>query len=145
MRKNSIRPRVVLQAILLTILVAVPTLLSIYCYVNRDRIFPERGTVVVYGRESCGITRMVRNELSQRDISYVFADVDISAIRDELRYKLGPKFKEQRYIYPVVHVGGKVLLTPTADEIQSELSAAPAKTTRDYSTFLNGADPVPHD
>lgn len=144
MHQSSFRPRIIIRTVLLTILIAVPTLLSVYCYLNRDRIFPERGSIVVYGRESCGITRMVRNELTQKGIPYVFADVNISAIHDELRYKLGPKFKERSYTYPVVHVGGKILLTPTADQIQRELSAEQAKTDRDYSTFLNGADPVPH-
>ena len=144
MRKNSVRPRIVIRAVLLAVLVAVPTLFSLYCYINRDRIFPERGTIVVYGRESCGITQMVRNDLAKKGIPYVFADVNISAINDELRYKLGPKFRERSYTYPVVHVSGKILLTPTADQVQSELASEQAPATRDYSTFLNGADPVPH-
>ncbi|MFZ6771852.1 glutaredoxin family protein [Undibacterium sp. SXout7W] len=144
MRTNSIRPRIVIRTVLLTILVAVPTLFSAYCYVNRDRIFPARGSIVVYGRESCGITRMVRNDLAEMGIPYVFADVNVSAIHDELRYKLGPNFNEPTYTYPVVHVGGKILLTPTAEQIQRELSVKQERTARDYSTFLNGADPVPH-
>jgi hypothetical protein len=144
MRKNSIRPVVILRVVLLSVVVMVSTLLSAYCYQHRDRIFPQRGTVVVYGREKCSITQMVREDLSQSGIPYVFADVNIRAIRDELHFKLGPDFNEPHYTYPVVHVGGKILLTPTADEIQDELRVESKKTTRDYSTFLHGANPVPH-
>ena len=82
---------------MLTVLVGITVLLSQYCYVNRDRLFPERGTVVVYGRETCGITKMVRAGLKAKGISYHFADADVKAIHDELRYKLGPKFKEPTY------------------------------------------------
>ena len=144
MQNRSVRLRAIVRTVLLTIIVVIPALFSAYCYVNRDRIFPERGTIVVYGRESCGITRMVRGELSAKGIPYVFADVNIAAIDDELRYKLGPKFNEPRYTYPVVHVGGKILLTPTADQIQKAVSVEQAGTERDYATFLQGADPVPH-
>ena len=144
MQNRSVRLRAIVRVVLLTLIVVIPALFSAYCYVNRDRIFPERGTIVLYGRETCGITRMVRNELAARGIPYVFADVNISAIDDELRYKLGPKFSEPRYTYPVVHVGGKILLTPTADQVHKALSAVQAGQERDYATFLQGADPVPH-
>lgn len=100
--------------------------------------------VVVYGRESCGITRMVRSGLEAKGIPYVFADINIQAIDDELDYKLGPRFKEARFTLPVVHVRGKLLLTPTADQVQHEFAAAAGQNDRDYSTFLIGSDPAPH-
>lgn len=144
MQNRSVRLRAIVRTVLLTLIVVIPALFSAYCYVHRDRIFPERGTIVLYGRETCGITRMVRDGLSAKGIPYLFADVNIAAINDELRYKLGPKFNEPRYTYPVVHVGGKILLTPTADQVIKVLSAEQAAKERDYATFLQGADPVPH-
>ena len=141
--RKQLRIRKIVSATLLTVLAIIIALFSLYCYVNRDRLFPERGTVVVYGRETCGITKMVRAGLTAKGISYLFADADVKAIHDELRYKLGPKFKEPTYTYPVVHVAGRILLTPTVDRIQQELSGERSKTVRDYSTLLNGAEPVP--
>ena len=141
--RKQLRIRKIVSATLLTVLAIIIALFSLYCYVNRDRLFPERGTVVVYGRETCGITKMVRAGLTAKGISYHFADTDVKAIHDELRYKLGPKFKEPTYTYPVVHVAGRILLTPTVDRIQQELSGERSKTVRDYSTLLNGAEPVP--
>jgi glutaredoxin len=143
---SKIAPRLgaIIRATLLSLLVIITSVAGLYCFDNRDRIFPEKNTVVVYGREACAITKMVRAGLTEKGIPYIFANIDIGAINDELRYKLGPKFKEPSYTLPVVHVAGKLLLTPSADHIQEELSQAPPSSTRDYSTFLNGADPVPH-
>ncbi len=101
-------------------------------------------SVVVYGRESCGITKLVRAGLEAKHIRYIFADIDIRAINDELNYKLGPNFKEPSYTLPVVHVGGLLMLSPTADQIQQALMNAGSQNTRDYSTFLNGSNPAPH-
>jgi glutaredoxin len=144
MSKVAPRPRAIILATVLALLVIILSVVGLYCFVNRDRIFPGQNTVVVYGRETCGITKMVRASLTEKGIPYIFANIDIEAINDELRYKLGPKFKEPSYTLPVVHVAGKMLLTPSADHVQEELSQVPLSSTRDYSTFLNGADPVPH-
>jgi hypothetical protein len=142
--KVAPRPGAIFRAALLALLVIIPSVVGLYCFVNRDRIFPEQNTVVVYGRETCAITKMVRAGLTEKGIPYIFANIDIEAINDELGYKLGPKFKEPSYPLPVVHVAGKILLTPSADHIQEELSHVPPSSNRDYSTFLNGADHVPH-
>lgn len=135
---------VVLLAIALAALTAVG-----YTYGNRDRLFPAGDTVVIYGRHECGITRLVRQGLEAQGIPYLFADADIPAIDDELWYKLGPRFKPQRITFPVVHVAGRLLLTPTADQVQQALAehraaAGPGASARDYSTLLHGADPAPH-
>ena len=144
MSKVAPRPRAIIRATLLALLAIIPSVAGLYCFVNRDRIFPDGKTVVVYGRETCGITQMVRAGLAKNGIPYIFANIDSRAIKDELRYKLGPKFEEPSYTLPVVHVAGKMLLTPTADQIQEELSHVRPSSTRDYSTFLHGADPAPH-
>jgi len=143
---SKVAPRLgaIIRATLLSLLVIITSVAGLYCFDNRDRIFPEKNTVVVYGREACAVTKMIRAGLTGKGIPYIFANIDIGAINDELRYKLGPKFKEPSYTLPVVHVAGKILLTPSPDQIQEELSQVPPSSTRDYSTFLNGADPVPH-
>ncbi len=142
----AVRPRwrIIVRATLLSLVVLIPTLFSVYCYVNRDRLFPTGETIVVYGRETCGFTLAVRRGLAAQGIPYIFADINISAISDELNYKLGPKFKEPRYTLPVVHIGNKLMLTPTAEQVAQELLHTQANKARDYSTFLNGADPAPH-
>lgn len=144
MSNQKPRLRAIIRATLLTLVVLIPTVFSMYCFAYRDRIFPAMNTVVVYGRETCGITRMVRNGLEAKQIPYIFADINIGAVNDELRYKLGPRFKERSYTLPVVHVRGKLLLTPTADQVEQELVSAAGQDSRDYSTFLNGSDPAPH-
>lgn len=143
MGRIAFLPKAIFGATLLVLLVVIPSLIGLYCFVNRDRIFPSDNTVVVYGRESCAITKKVRADLTDKGIDYIFADINIEAIHDELRYKLGPNFKEPSYTLPVVHVAGKILLTPSVDQIREEMSHAPLMPTRDYSTILNGANPVP--
>jgi glutaredoxin len=143
MTKPLPRARAILSATLLALLVILPTLAGLYCFANRDRIFPARNTVVVYGRETCGITSRVRSQLEARGVPYVFADIDIRAVDDELDFKLGPDFNEPTITLPVVHVAGKLLLTPTVDQVLQELSQAKGQAARDYSTFLNGSDPPP--
>jgi hypothetical protein len=144
MQSQTLRIRAIISATLVAVVVLVPLLFGTYCIGNRDRLFPPMNTVVVYGRETCGTTKLVRADLEAKHITYLFADISISAIKDELNYKLGPNFKEPQYTLPVVHVGGALLLTPTADQIQQKLINVEGKTTRDYSTFLNGSNPAPH-
>lgn len=138
------RIRAVISGTLVALVVLVPLLFGAYCFANRDRLFPPMNSVVVYGRESCGITKMVRAGLDAKHVPYIFADINVKAIKDELNYKLGPNFKEPSYTLPVVHVGGALMLTPTAEQIQRELEAAGSQSSRDYSTFLNGSNPAPH-
>jgi hypothetical protein len=137
------------KSIIVTTVVAMFVLIAVafcsYCFANRDRIFPAKNTVVVYGRETSGITMAGRSQLDAQRVPYIFADINSQAIRDELRYKLGPKFTATSYTLPVVHVAGRLLLTSSADEIVRELSIAGDQVSRDYSTFLNGSDPPPHD
>jgi hypothetical protein len=144
MSSQTPRIRNIISATLVAVVVLVPLLFGAYAFTHRDRLFPPMNTVVVYGRETCGITKMVRSGLDARHITYVFADIDVSAIKDELNYKLGPHFKEPRYTLPVVHVGGALLLTPTADQVQNALIKVGGNATRDYSTFLDGSNPAPH-
>lgn len=144
MTNRAARPLAILRVTLLALAMLIPTLAGAYGFVNRDRLFPRTDAVVVYGRESCGITRMVRAGLAERGIPYTFANIDIRAIDDELSFKLGPDFKEPRITLPVVHVAGRVLLTPTAQQVQEALAQVASPPRRDYSTFLKGADPVPH-
>jgi glutaredoxin len=136
--------RRIVSATLLTLVVLIPTLFTAYGVVHCDRLFPPHNAVVVYGRETCGFTKMVRAGLEARHIPYTFADIDVKAIKDEMNYKLGPRFKEPTFTLPLVHVGGKLLLTPTADQVQQEVARAGSHVERDYTTFLNGADPAPH-
>lgn len=144
MQNQTPRIRAIISGALVALVVIVLLLFGGYCFANRDRLFPPMNSVVVYGRETCGITKQVRSGLEAKHIPYLFADIDVSAIKDELNYKLGPNFKEPSYTLPVVHVGGALLLTPTADQVQQELIAAGGKADRDYSTFFNGSNPVPH-
>lgn len=130
-----------LAAVLVLLLAAATT----YGYQHRDRLFPRSDSIVVYGRETCAITRRVRDGLATRGIPYVFADVDVPAIDDEMWFKLGPDFREPSITFPVVHVGGGVLLTPSAEQVAAQWQAARTDAeTRDYATFLRGARPVPH-
>lgn len=140
----KIRMGSIIRAMLWAALVLIPSLLALHCFIHRDRIFPYTDTVIVYGRETCGITRMVRAGLSAQGIPYTFANIDVQAIDDELWHKLGPRFKETRITLPIVHVAGEMLLTPTAQQVQEARARSPSPSTRDYRTFLKGADPVPH-
>ena len=130
-----------LAAVLVLLLVAATT----YGYQYRDRLFPRSDSIVVYGRETCAITQRVRDGLATRGIPYVFADVDVPAIDDEMWFKLGPDFREPTITFPVVHVGGRMLLTPTVEQVAAQWQAGRADAaTRDYATLLRGAHPVPH-
>ena len=130
-----------LAAVLVLLLVAATT----YGYQYRDRLFPRSDSIVVYGRETCAITQRVRDGLATRGIPYVFADVDVPAIDDEMWFKLGPDFREPTITFPVVHVGGRMLLTPTTDQVAAQWQAGRTDAaTRDYATLLRGAHPVPH-
>ncbi|WP_374257280.1 glutaredoxin family protein [Aquabacterium sp.] len=144
MKQTPPRWRAILSATILTLIVLIPSVVGVYGFAYRDRLFPVMSTVVVYGRETCGITKIVRSGLDAKHIPYVFADIDIRAIKDELNYKLGPRFNEPSYTLPVVHVGGKLLLTPTSDEVEQAAQEAASLNDRDYKTLLNGADPAPH-
>ncbi|MCX5864005.1 MAG: hypothetical protein NTW42_02900 [Deltaproteobacteria bacterium] len=145
---RTIRNNIFIKSLIL-ILVFIISSVSTYSFINRDRLFPLKNKVIIYGREKCGITLEVRGELEKRNIEYIFANVDIPLIDSEMWYKLGPRFEKKTVIFPVVHIAEKMLLTPTADQIEKEKIQYEEVTDkinldRDYTTFLNGANPPPH-
>lgn len=137
------RLRVIVASTLMALVLVISAAFAAYGFAYRDRLFPYTNTVIVYGRESCGITKAVRQGLTSKGISYVFADVNVKAVDDELWYKLGTRFTEPTITFPIVHVAGRMLLTPSAEQVQDALASVPTPAQRDYSTFLNGADPPP--
>ena len=144
MRIAVLRACRVVALVLVAALVLLLAVATAYGYRHRDRLFPVSDSIVVYGRETCGITQRVRDGLAARDIPYVFADVDVRIIDDEMWFKLGPQFREPRITFPIVHVNGQLLLTPTAEQVVAQWQIRRDDTGRDYATLLRGAKPVPH-
>jgi hypothetical protein len=74
--------------------------------------------VVVYGRQSCGLTRQMMQDLDQRDIDYIFKSMDDQPVRDEIFPRMRAAGLDTRsFLLPVVDVSGWLLVHPSISAV----------------------------
>lgn len=56
---------------------------------NKARILPAPEELVVYGRDSCGHTSLLKDLLDDADVDYIYANIDKGFIETEMWVKLG--------------------------------------------------------
>lgn len=73
-----------------------------------------RPRLIVYGRNSCGLTTQMRKSLAQRGITFEYRIVDNAAVADELHSHMESQgMATQRYNLPVVEIHGNLYQRPT--------------------------------
>jgi glutaredoxin len=76
--------------------------------------------VVVYGRDSCGITRRMREALSEQGTPFEYKIVDHSAVADELHARMQSQgLSTRRYGLPVVDMNGVLAVRPSVQLVQT--------------------------
>lgn len=69
--------------------------------------------VIVYGRDSCGITSRTKKQLDKEGISYIYKSVDDRQEADFLHRRMKDAGLEtRRYNLPVVDVNGDLAIRP---------------------------------
>lgn len=89
--------------------------------------------IIVYGRDSCGFTKAMRDNLTERKIPFVYKTVDDDASGDELLARMNSAgMQTDNFDLPVVDVNAELLVRPAADVVVRKYSAysplSPAKT-----------------
>ncbi|HEY0683484.1 MAG TPA: hypothetical protein VGD45_14210 [Steroidobacter sp.] len=84
-----------------------------HLFLNRDTIFPDAETVVVYGRDSCSITALMIADLERSGVPYLYRNVDRFLVSHEMWYHLdrskAPDDDATLAEFPVVVVNGHTL------------------------------------
>lgn len=82
----------------------------------------EHGTgVVVYGRNSCGVTSAMRKALTQQGVPFEYRIVDQPVVADELHAHMKQQgLSTRRYNLPVVEVNGELSIRPDAAAVVSD-------------------------
>ncbi|MEH6447825.1 MAG: glutaredoxin domain-containing protein [Oleispira sp.] len=74
--------------------------------------------VVVYGRDSCGITKKTKKYLDRKGISYQYENVDDNDVANLLHSRMrAAGLATRRYNLPVIDVNGEMAVRPKNDWI----------------------------
>lgn len=81
-------------------------------------------SIIVYGRENCGLTKRFRNQLNAERIRYTFYDVDIYANKSQEMFNKVDRFYPgvDTVKFPVVDVNGTVLISPNVPTFKKYLN-----------------------
>jgi glutaredoxin len=76
----------------------------------------ENAYVVVYGRDSCGYTQKMREQLSRAGIRHQYKIIDKSAVAERIHDRMRKAgIDTSRYPLPVVDVNGSIRTRPDAE------------------------------
>lgn len=82
--------------------------------------------VIVYGRESCGYTQAMREQLAQARVPFKFQSVDDAAVADVLHARMQASGMDISYYnLPVVDVSGRLSIRPDSVQVVQDYSAPP--------------------
>jgi len=88
-------------------------------------LFPADVTqdIIVYGNEKCGYCRETMQWLDNRNIPYVYRDVEsYGTFQEEMFSKLDKAGFKTAAFFPVLDIKGQILMKPEFDDIQKALS-----------------------
>jgi len=78
--------------------------------------------VAVYGRDSCGFTKRMVNNLQQSQVNYRYFNVDDKTIADQLHGRMRQAgIPTKRYNLPVVDVNGDLSVRPKFNQVRQQL------------------------
>lgn len=78
----------------------------------------DRPYLVVYGRESCSITRRTMRDLNDARVRYRFESVDDAAVADVLHARMeGMGIDTRRYFLPVVDLNNTITVRPDNEQL----------------------------
>lgn len=78
----------------------------------------DRPYLVVYGRESCSVTRRTLRDLNDARVRYRFESVDDDAVADVLHERMrGMGLDTRRYYLPVVDLNNTITVRPENEQL----------------------------
>lgn len=103
------------------LLTLVTSMFGTHLLLNKDTIFPDPKTVVVYGRDRCAITASMLATLDRSHVPYLYRNVDRFLVSHEMWYHLDrseaqdddPTLAE----FPVVVLNGRTMERPLQQEV----------------------------
>ncbi|MCB1189882.1 MAG: hypothetical protein H7A23_18420 [Leptospiraceae bacterium] len=97
----------------------------------KTNVYSSNNVVVLYGRESCGLTQSFRRQLEADNTRYTFYDVDLDQMRQsEMFNKVNYYYPGMEMItFPVVEVNGRVLISPQYGDFIRYLRVNPTQSS----------------
>lgn len=94
----------------------------------------EKTDILIYGREGCFNCKAMKRNLDAEKIPYTFYDVDIDDTKNsEMWKKVYTISKSGSVTFPVMDIGGKILICPGFEEVKKLLASAEEKQETDGS------------
>lgn len=85
---------------------------------------PASPYVIVYGRDTCSITRSMRKDLESRGIEYNYRKIDDAAVADNLHRKMESLgISTRQYNLPVVEVNARILIRPDVSVVMDAFAS----------------------
>ena len=79
--------------------------------------------VVVYGRDTCGLTQGMKRELMRGRVPFRYEIIDDRSVADRVHARMkNAGISTGRYRLPVVDVSGQLFVSPKARDVVSEYS-----------------------
>lgn len=95
-----------------------------YNQINLGKVEPEydHSYVVVYGRNSCGWTSKIREDLAAQGIDFEYRQIDEKIIANNIHQRMRSSGIDTRhYLLPVVEASGNIEIRPDLDWVLSNL------------------------
>ncbi|WP_434777201.1 hypothetical protein [Neisseria sp. Ec49-e6-T10] len=74
--------------------------------------------MIVYGKDSCGLTRRMIDQLNHKNIPYVYKSTDIRQYSNEMYNKMRlARLNTSSFMLPVVEVNRYMLVSPDAPKV----------------------------
>ncbi len=93
-------------------------------FVMKDVVRPgieplyEEPYVIVYGKTACGLCQKMKRELREKEIPFLFKDLEKEESNDELHRRMSAAGLEtRRYSIPVVDVNGALFIRPDTEKV----------------------------
>lgn len=82
----------------------------------------EKPYVIVYGRDTCGLTRALRGELVAQNVPHVYKVIDEPSVMNELYPRMTRSGLDIRsFLLPVVDVNARLFISPSSSSVLQEV------------------------
>ncbi len=106
--------------------------MAAYIVMNKQRVLPAPDQLVVYGRDSCGHTTLLRELLDEAGVNYVYANIDKGLIEMEMWVKLGWLSGDTVSAkLPVIEYQNNIIERPHVGELLAQLTSQSEATAKD--------------
>ena len=108
-----------MSKLLLVVIMTVVSYLG-YQHFTGNRLEPlyEEPYVILYGDPTCGWCQKMENDLNERDIPYVYENINEQNVKTEVLPRMkAAGLNTMNYSYPIMDVNGRLFMRPDIETV----------------------------